>query len=50
MANPSEEALLERIGRLGDYDGLFERAFGSGPSMDGIARAIACTYCSVPVK
>ncbi len=41
MANPSPDALVARIGGLEDYTGLFEAAFGGGPSLDRIAAAIA---------
>ncbi|MGE5175822.1 MAG: cytochrome-c peroxidase [Hyphomicrobiales bacterium] len=41
MANPSAGWLLARIDSLGDYDGMFERAFGSRASIDRIGMAIA---------
>jgi len=42
MANPSIGYLVEKIADLADYDGLFERAFGAGPSLERIGQAIAC--------
>ena len=41
MANPSMGWLLAKIARFADYDGLFEAAFGGGPSTDRIGQAIA---------
>jgi cytochrome c peroxidase len=41
MANPSIGYVLARIGALEDYDGLFERAFGGGPTIDRVGQAIA---------
>lgn len=41
MANPSAGWVLAKIESLRDYDGLFERVFGGGPSMDRIGQAIA---------
>lgn len=41
MANPSIGYLLEKIAGLPDYAGRFERAFGAGPSIGRIGRAIA---------
>lgn len=41
MANPSAEAVVEKIEALADYEGLFQRAFGSGPNPERIAMAIA---------
>jgi len=41
MANPSMGWLIQRIEGLSDYDGLFERAFGDGPSADRIGQALA---------
>ena len=41
MANPSIGLVLQRLGNLDDYDGLFERAFGGGPSAERIGMAIA---------
>lgn len=41
MANPSMEFVLERIRSLDDYHGLFERAFGGGPTVDRLGQALA---------
>lgn len=41
MANPSLGSILETIRALPDYRGLFEAAFGAGPSPDRIGAAIA---------
>jgi cytochrome c peroxidase len=41
MANPSAESLLARITGLADYEGLFEAAFGRGPSLALLGQAIA---------
>jgi cytochrome c peroxidase len=41
MANPSIGWLLSKIESLPDYRGLFERAFGGGPTIDRIGMAIA---------
>jgi cytochrome c peroxidase len=41
MANPSLGHVVARIRALPDYAGLFERAFGAGPSPDRIGQAIA---------
>lgn len=41
MANPSVGWLIAKIEGLPDYDGLFEAAFGGGPSIERIGRAIA---------
>jgi cytochrome c peroxidase len=41
MANPTLGYLLARIRSLPDYDGLFERAFGAGPSPDRLGEAMA---------
>lgn len=41
MANPSMFALIEKIRGLKDYGGMFERAFGTGPTPVGIAYSIA---------
>lgn len=43
MGNPSAGYLIGRIGRMEDYDGLFEGAFGRGVSIETIGQAIA-TY------
>jgi cytochrome c peroxidase len=43
MANPSPGAVLARLAALPDYRGLFERAFGAGPSLDRLGQALA-TY------
>jgi cytochrome c peroxidase len=41
MGNPSIGALLEKIKRLPDYRGLFEAAFGRGPTMETLGMALA---------
>ena len=42
MANPSVGAVIEKLRRMPDYEGLFEAAFnGKGPSMETIGMAIA---------
>ncbi len=41
MANPSIGQLVARIAGLPDYRGRFERAFGGGPSIEWIGKAIA---------
>jgi cytochrome c peroxidase len=41
MANPSMGWVIAKVRDLDDYDGLFERAFGGGPSVDRIGSAIA---------
>jgi cytochrome c peroxidase len=41
MANPSLGAVVARLRALPDYAGLFEAAFGAGPSPDRIGRALA---------
>jgi cytochrome c peroxidase len=41
MANPSVNHLVDKIRRLEDYDGLFEAAFGGGPTGERIGMAIA---------
>jgi cytochrome c peroxidase len=41
MANPSIGHVLATIRSLPDYEGLFERAFGSGPSVDRLGQALA---------
>ena len=41
MANPSIGYVIARIDALCDYDGLFEAAFGGGPSIERVGRAIA---------
>ncbi len=42
MGNPAIGWLLDKIGALSDYDGLFEAAFGGrGPSMETLGMAIA---------
>ena len=41
MANPSVGFLLEKIKRLPDYRGLFEKTFRRGPSMETLGQAIA---------
>lgn len=41
MANPSAGHVIEKIRHLGDYQSLFQKAFGTGPSMDTIGAALA---------
>jgi cytochrome c peroxidase len=41
MANPSVGSVLSRIEGLTDYAGLFEAAFGRGPSMETLGAALA---------
>lgn len=41
MANPSIGAVLEKIRHTPDYAGLFEAAFGRGPSMETLGQALA---------
>jgi cytochrome c peroxidase len=43
MGNPSIGNLLDRIGRMEDYSGLFEAAFDRGASIEAVGQAIA-TY------
>jgi cytochrome c peroxidase len=43
LANPSLDVVIERIRQLPDYDGLFEEAFGEGPSPRAVGQAIS-TY------
>ena len=40
MANPTADSLLAKLASLPDYQGLFEKAFGGGPSMECIGKAI----------
>ena len=41
MGNPSVGFVVDKIKRLPDYRGLFERAFRRGPSMETVGQAIA---------
>ncbi|MDH3638220.1 MAG: SCO family protein [Gammaproteobacteria bacterium] len=41
MGNPSVGAVLEKLKHMPDYAGLFERAFGRGPSMETVGMALA---------
>lgn len=41
MANPTIGHVIARIRSLPDYDGLFEQAFGRGPTVETIGQAIA---------
>ncbi len=41
MANPSVGYVLEKINKLEDYAGLFERAFGEGASIETVGKAFA---------
>ena len=40
LANPSLDVVIDRIRQLPDYAGLFEEAFGEGPSPQTLAHAI----------
>jgi cytochrome c peroxidase len=41
MGNPSLGAVIDRLRRLADYAGLFERAFGRGPGVETFGQALA---------
>jgi cytochrome c peroxidase len=41
MANPSVGSVLERLENATDYAGLFEKAFGRGPTMETVGMALA---------
>lgn len=41
MANPSIGAVLNKIRRIPDYDGMFEKVFGRGPTMETVGKALA---------
>lgn len=41
MANPSVGYVIDNLSRWPDYQGRFEAAFGSGPSMESIGHALA---------
>jgi cytochrome c peroxidase len=41
MANPSVGFVIETLARAGDYEGLFEAAFGRGPGIETIGQALA---------
>lgn len=41
MGNPAVGQVIEKIREAPDYQGLFERAFGKGPTMDTIGEALA---------
>jgi cytochrome c peroxidase len=41
MGNPSVGFVIDKLKRLPDYPGLFEKAFRRGPSMETIGQAIA---------
>ena len=41
MANPSVGSVLERLEGAADYAGLFEAAFGRGPTMETLGMALA---------
>jgi cytochrome c peroxidase len=41
MANPSMGWLIAKIESMPDYEGMFDRAFGGGPTTDRIGMAIA---------
>ena len=41
MAVPSPGYLINKIKAIPDYNGMFEEAYGTGPTMDSISRAFA---------
>ena len=41
MANPSVGFVLATVREAADYNGLFEKAFGRGPTMESLGRALA---------
>ena len=41
MANPSPGYIIKKLNAIPDYKGLFEEAFGQGPSIETISRALA---------
>jgi len=41
MANPSPGYIINKLNAIPDYKGLFEEAFGEGPSIETISRALA---------
>ncbi len=41
MGNPSIGFVIARLRGLADYDGLFEAAYGGGPSIERLGRALA---------
>lgn len=41
MANPSAGQVIARLQQIDEYPGLFDRAFGAGPSIDRIGAALA---------
>lgn len=41
MGNPSVGEVIDRIQKAPDYQGLFEEAFGKGPTMDTVGEALA---------
>jgi len=41
MGNVSVGAVVEKLSRLKDYEGLFEQAFGRGPGMETVGMALA---------
>ena len=47
MANPSAGYIVALLARLPDYEAPFERAFGAGPSLDRIGKALAAYQRSV---
>ncbi len=47
MANPSAGYVVALLARLPDYEAPFERAFGAGPSLDRIGKALAAYQRSV---
>tara|TARA_Y100000389_G_scaffold95450_1_gene92134 strand:- start:942 stop:2927 length:1986 start_codon:yes stop_codon:yes gene_type:complete len=47
MANPSPGYIINKLKSIPDYQGLFENAYGSGPTMDSIGRAISAYQYSL---
>ena len=41
MANPSPGYIINKLNAIPDYKGLFKEAFGEGPSIETISRALA---------
>jgi cytochrome c peroxidase len=41
MGNPNHDAVVEKIKKIPGYQPLFQKAFGEGPNIDNIAKAIA---------
>jgi len=41
MGNPNHELVVERVKKIPGYQPLFQKAFGKGPNIDNVAKAIA---------